>query len=63
MLAIVAKQVVGHLLVDEVLSAPDDLRHREGSVGAIILVVDAVGVIPHRVLQELHPHPGLSAEH
>lgn len=62
-LAVVAQQVVGHLLVDEVLGTPDDLLHRKGSVGAVVLVVDAVSIVSHHLLQELHPHHGLSAEH
>lgn len=61
-LAVVSKQIVGHLLANENLRSLDDLAHGQRCVVVVVLVVDTVRVTAHNLFQQLHAHHGLPAE-
>lgn len=60
--AVAPQQVIRHLLANEDLCSLDDLTDWQGCVVVVVLVVDAVRVAPHHLLQQLHAHHRLPAE-
>lgn len=61
-LAVVSKQIVGHLLANKNLRSLDDFTDGQRCVVVVVLVVDTVRVTSHNLFQQLHAHHGLPAE-
>lgn len=61
-LAVVSKQIIGHLLANKNLRSLDDFTDGQRCVVVIVLVVNTVRVTTHDLLQQLHAHHGLPAE-
>lgn len=61
-LTVAPQQVIGHFLADEDLGSLDDFTDRQRRVVVVVLVVNAVRVAAHHLLQELHAHHSLPAE-
>lgn len=61
-LAVAPQQVVGHLLANEDLCSLNDFGDGQGRVVVVVLVVDAVRVVSHHLLQQLHAHHRLPAK-
>lgn len=61
-LTVAPQQVIGHFLTDEDLGSLDDFTDRQRRVVVVVLVVNAVRVAAHHLLQELHAHHSLPAE-
>lgn len=61
-LTVAPQQVIGHFLTDEDLGSLDDFTDGQRRVVVVVLVVNAVRVAAHHLLQELHAHHSLPAE-
>lgn len=63
MLTVVDQQVIGYFLPNSELWPLYHLLHRKRRVCCVVLVIYSVCVISHNILQKLHFHQGLCAEH
>lgn len=61
-LTVAPQQVIRHFLADEDLGSLDDFADRQRRVVVVILVINAVRVTAHHLLQQLHAHHSLPAE-
>lgn len=61
-LTVAPQQVIRHFLADEDLGSLDDFADGQGRVVVVVLVVNAVRVAAHHLLQQLHAHHSLPAE-